>query len=366
MSSKIVLPQASKALGYKESIQIRRPETNDIVQRLSVVSRRNILFEDLPFKEALTVFNPAIMVRQEYVYLYPRVVLGYYLYVSAIAEMKIPLEEVLNGETWKKKYNAKLVVSPSNQYDIWGSEDPRVYKLGDKVAMTYTGRTKHYFRHDVVTEKTFPVTAILEHRGGKYDWVKKYVHMPEHNLREYQVSDKDAYLYKAGDNYFFFHRPHYIGDHFYLFISRTGKINDSTGDKVQELIHRESINVTEKAPFESKLGWATPPISLGKNEVIAFIHGVDNDIEAYRLFAVHLELGKDNIVVKAVTPRYIMEPKEKYEIFGDRPYTIFPCGLWPINREEYLISYGAGDYVSGIGLLRLNDLLAELDKGRIY
>ncbi|MMZ66600.1 hypothetical protein D1872_291100 [compost metagenome] len=61
-----------------------------------------------------------------------------------------------------------------------------------------------------------------------------------------------------------------------------------------------------------------------------------------------------------------MAPKEDYEKFGDRPQTIFPCGLWPINREEYLISYGAGDYFSGIGLININELLGELDKGRIY
>ncbi len=61
-----------------------------------------------------------------------------------------------------------------------------------------------------------------------------------------------------------------------------------------------------------------------------------------------------------------MEPRTIYERIGDRPYTIFPCGLWPVNKEEYLISYGAADYTCGIGLLRLNDLQAELDKGRIY
>ena len=99
---------------------------------------------------------------------------------------------------------------------------------------------------------------------------------------------------------------------------------------------------------------------------MTLLHSVARDIEAYKLFAEEHEIKKDEIVINAITPRYIMEPREKYEIFGDRPYTIFPCGLWPINKEEYLISYGAGDYVSGIGLLKLNDLLAELDKGKIY
>lgn len=366
MSSKETLPQASKALGYRESIQIRRHETNDIVKRLSVISKKNIYLKDLPSEEVLTVFNPAIMIRQDNVFLYPRVVLGYFLYVSAIAETKIPLADILDGKTRDKRYPARLVVSPSNQYDIWGSEDPRVYLLGDKVAMTYTGRTKFYFKREKRTQKAFPVTAILKCENGRCAWEKRYVHVPVDSLRRSLISDKDAYLYKVRDEYYLFHRPHYKGDNFYVFISKTEKIDCAVNKEVQELVYRESISVTEKAPFETKIGWATPPICLGGNEIIAFIHGVDNVIEAYRLFAIHLELGKDGVVVKAVTPRYIMEPREKYEIFGDRPYTIFPCGLWPLSRDEYLISYGAGDYVSGIGLLKLTDLLAELDKGRIY
>jgi len=126
MSSKGALPQAFKALGYKESIRIRKPETNDIVKRLSVVSRKNIYFEDLPFGEALTAFNPAIRIQRDYVYLYPRVILGYFLYVSAIAEMKIPLVDILDGETRNKKYRARLVVSPSNHM-IYGAQRILVY-----------------------------------------------------------------------------------------------------------------------------------------------------------------------------------------------------------------------------------------------
>ncbi|MNN90454.1 hypothetical protein D3C81_2084040 [compost metagenome] len=74
----------------------------------------------------------------------------------------------------------------------------------------------------------------------------------------------------------------------------------------------------------------------------------------------------EGIIVKAVTPTYIMEPKLLYEIFGDRPYTIFSCGLWRLSRDKILISYGAGDYMIGLGEIDLNELLGILDKGRIY
>lgn len=83
------------------------------------------------------------------------------------------------------------------------------------------------------------------------------------------------------------------------------------------------------------------------------------------MFALELELKRDEIVVTAVTPSYIMEPKYPYEVFGDRPYTIFPCGLWKAN-DKCLISYGAGDYMVGIGEIDLATLYGLLNKGNIY
>ncbi len=366
------LESFKEAIGAEEANSMRIFEINDIVKRLTVISRKNIVFSKIPSEEAIAVFNPAIAVFENYVYLYPRVILGYYLYVSAIAEVKIPLVDVLENDVLDKKYKARIVVSPDNRYDIWGTEDPRVYILDGKLAMTYTGRTKYYFNSKIHTQKTFPMTAFRKEFpskkfNGENLWVKKYVHVPDNGMRLNLVSDKDAFLYKPSpdSNLLLFHRPHLVSDKFYTLISKV-KGYKKVHNGVQEVIHGESIAVMEPAKHEIKIGWSTPPIRLNDKEIIAFLHGVDNDIEIYRLFAVHLEIGKEDIVIKAVTPRYIMSPKEDYERFGDRPYTVFPCGLWKLNKEEYLISYGAGDYFTGIGLINLNDLLAELDKGRIY
>ncbi|RLG90225.1 MAG: glycosidase [Thermoprotei archaeon] len=361
-----------EALGAKEANSMRVFEINDIIKRLTVISRKNIAFSKIPSEEAIAVFNSAIAVFGNYVYLYPRVVLGYYLYVSAIAEVKIPVVDILENDVLDKKYKARIVISPDNRYDIWGTEDPRVYMLDGKLAMTYTGRTKYYFNSKVPTQKTFPMTAFRKELPGKKPsgenlWVKKYVHVPDNGTRLNLVSDKDAFLYRPGpsSDLLLFHRPHLVGDKFYTLISRVTRYEEGPNG-IQEAVHGESIAVMEPAKYEIKIGWSTPPIRLNDKEIIAFLHGVDSDIEIYRLFAIHLEIDKNDVVVKAVTPRYIMSPREDYEIFGDRPHTVFPCGLWKLSDEEYLISYGAGDYFTGIGLINLNDLLAELDKGRIY
>ncbi|ADI31839.1 glycosidase [Staphylothermus hellenicus] len=360
-----------EAIGLNDAVAKRVFETRDIVKRLTVISKKHISISKIPSEEATAVFNPGIAIFNNYVYLYPRVILGYFLYVSAIAEVKIPIVDVLENDVEGKKYKAKIVIVPDNRYDIWGTEDPRIYVLDDKLAMTYTGRTKYYFDNGIKTNKTFPITAFREalpnKEGDNKYWHKKYIHVPIEHVRNRLISDKDAFMYRlrTGNELYLFHRPHFIENSFYTLISKI-KFTDKKVNGIKETIYNNGIVVFKASSFEKKIGWSTPPIQLNDRELIVFLHGVDNDIETYRLFAAHIEFDKEDIIVKAVTPTYIMAPKEDYEKFGDRPQTIFPCGIWPLNREEYLISYGAGDYFSGIGMININDLLGELDKGRIY
>ena len=157
-----------------------------------------------------------------------------------------------------------------------------------------------------------------------------------------------------------------------LVISRLpdyNKENNVVEKKYKEIRIVKAYNPVEVLPpakFEIKNGWAMPPIMVKDGLFIAFIHGVDHEIEAYRLYAILLRISRNEIAVEAVTPTYIMEPKLLPEIMGDRPYTIFPTGLWKLNKDEYLIAYGAGDHSVGIGLFNINDIYDLLDAGRIY
>ena len=84
------------------------------------------------------------------------------------------------------------------------------------------------------------------------------------------------------------------------------------------------------------------------------------------MFAAEVEFTPgEGPVVRAVTPRYIMAPREPYEVYGDRPYTVFPCGAARID-DKLLVSYGAADYMVAFALIDVDELLAEIDRGRIF
>jgi predicted GH43/DUF377 family glycosyl hydrolase len=116
----------------------------------------------------------------------------------------------------------------------------------------------------------------------------------------------------------------------------------------------------KSAKFEDKIGWGTPVVKVEK-EYLALLHGVDRDTQWYKAFAVLLD---GDARIKAVTRYYIMEPRESYEVYGDRPFTVFPCGLCKLD-DKLIISYGAADFACGFGEIDLSELMSMLDANRI-
>ena len=327
----------------------------DKVKRLGVITPDKVHLKNYPIDNPVTIFNPAILVQEnDDVKVYARIVLGYFTYASAVAELTVPLTDIYTLKVMGH-YPAEIVVYPSNKFDIWGVEDPRVCEIDGKLYMTYSGRTVNYFNPTVRVERTLPVTAIYEKA-----WRKKFVTRLPEGLRNFLVSDKDAFILKSGSGLLIFHRPHMTDDKFYLAVSRLPKMSNRKA--FTELTVEETKVIFEKATFEEKIGWGPPPVQVGK-QYLFLLHAVDRETLSYMVFATLLNLNEE-ISVEAVTQCYIMKPKMPYEIYGDRPYTIFPCGLQIVD-DDVLISYGAADSAVAFGKLDLSELMAMLDKNRL-
>lgn len=353
------------AVGAKEVSRIRRYEANDIARRITVISPKDIRLTNYPLRHPVTAFNPSLYVEGDEVRLFMRVTVGYYRYASAIAFARLGLDTLLSSKkpVVLGEVKASLVVHPSTSYDIWGVEDPRVYSMDGKLYMTYTGRTISYFDINSVG-RTAPITAVS--RDGGFTWKKSYIHLLPHGASSLVISDKNAFMYDVDGERLFFHRLHTVGGQFFTVISRVEESSRVSEEGLRELVSKDTVVAIERASFESKNGWAAPPIRLGKDYIV-LLHGVDKRMSVYRVFAMLIEYSRsDGIVVKAVTPRYIMKPRELYEVYGDRPYVVFPCGVVRVDSTTLLLSYGAADQFVGIAAIDLNELLSELDRGRIY
>ena len=354
-----------KAKNVSEISRKRELKTEDIVKRLSVISPNRVHLKDYPIDNPVSIFNPALTVRGENIHIYARIIMGYFMYVSAIVRLEIPIDDVYSSIASISHYPCNIIINPSTKYDIWGTEDPRVTEIDNRLYMTYVGRTINYFNPMIRRERTLPVIAVSENNG--HTWRKKLVIVLPRDLRDFVISDKDAFIIKTREgDILVFHRPHLTDEKFYLLISKISAESIEPTDDIKEVEVKETTIVLEALPTEHKLGWSTPPIEVEPNTYLTLVHGVDKYIEGYRVFAALVKYDKDvGPRVIAVTPYYIMEPKTPYELFGDRPYTIFPCGLYRVDKDKALISYGAGDFVIGIAELDINEAMSILDKNRV-
>ncbi len=349
--------------GYWEATRIRRNEVIDIAKRLAFIAPHQLRLQDLPLDRVVAVFNTSLLVDNKHVYLYPRIVAGYYRYVSAIAEARVAVEDLFSGSVGGLE--ARIIIRPSTWYDFWGAEDPRAYRLGGWRLITYTGRTANYF-NDNKYDKVLPVTAV--ERKGK--WAKVLVTRPAQLSSRGLISSKNAFIAHTGKTLYLFHRAHTAMDGFILAASKLPeditRVLESSGNSITEYQALEDYAVMPSASFEEKIGWATPPIRIGGREILVLLHGVSRSPGVYRVFAALLETDSaERLVLAAVTPRYVMEPRLLPETYGDRPYTVFPCGAQLVGRE-LLVSYGAADTFTGIAVIPLDELLGELDRGRIF
>jgi len=324
----------------------RENKTVDIVKRLGVIAPRNIHLKGHPIDTPSSFFNPSFLIEDEKIILYGRVILGYFTYTSAIAEVVIPHHDLKTIS--KHSYSAKIKIYPDNKYDLWGTEDPRVYVVNGEKLLTYCGRTINYFNKSIEIEKTTPLTAVYHNSI----WRKNCVFKPSLELKEIVISDKDAFIVKTRKGLKLFHRIHIKNSGFHLVVSDI-KEDIWRNDKLREIEVENTRIIFEPKDFEDKIGWSTPPVEID-GIYIFFLHAVERELKRYKIFAVMID---EELELKAATPVYIMEPREIYEIHGDRPYTIFPCGA-QLFDDKIILSYGAGDSLVAFGEVDLNELLS--------
>lgn len=334
----------------------RENKTVDIIKRVGVISAENVRLTNFPMKHPATMFNAGLLIKDDTLTLYARIIAGYYMrpYSSAIMKFQIPVED-LQGDISKNTYDGELIITPDfdNGYDMWGTEDPRITVVNGKKVIVYCGLTKDFHNPSVKFFRNLPVGAVYEDGNWKKIGVFK--------LKDAKITgDKDAFLVDM-NGLKLFQRPmmEYKGEFKDLCVISKVPEDILESSDFREIETYDGFVPIDNEKFEFKIGWGTPPLKVEK-EYLLFLHGVDKNA-IYRAFAALMnEDGK----ITAVTPYYIMEPKEIYEKYGDRPHVVFPTGIALLD-DKVIISYGAADSFVGIGEVDLSEIMSILDSNRV-
>ncbi|GBF09674.1 conserved hypothetical protein [Aeropyrum pernix] len=347
-----------EAPGSAEAERYRRRHTVDIARRIGYIRPENVELERGSTRRVVSFFNSTLRLAREGLEVYGRVVVGYYKYVSLVASLRIDLEDISSGHcSWcEEKHTARPEILPGDWIDFWGAEDPRYTSVNGHDVLTYTGRTLAYYSSSV--GQTFPVVAVR--RGPNGEWAKEAYITLEPDEAPLATSIKNAFILSHRGILLAFYRVHDVSGRFHLLAGISEGLPEGP---ISPLAPKSVWRIMDPAPFEEKIGWATPVNGYKGGSLLVLLHAVDTEQQVYRVLAAELDLEGDELVLKAVTPEYIMEPSTLEERFGDRPYTIFPCGAWLVDGD-IIVSYGAADTATGLASIPLDVLEERLDKGR--
>ncbi|MCD6530741.1 hypothetical protein J7L06_10760 [Candidatus Bathyarchaeota archaeon] len=318
---------------------LRRKDVDDVFERCLYLFPQNFKVVNYPRKPVAS-FNPAVIsCENEGVRIFPRLIFEYYTYVSSIGITKeVPIEKLIKGKI--RSLDAQVVLHPTFLWEILGCEDPRTQIVGGQMFILYTGKglvheKRRKERKDVLALANLDRSFNVKRKGFfKISWDGEEF-TPQ--------SNKDAAFLKVSrDKASMLVRPE-IGGKRICWRCEASLSNLTLDGKTLE-------PVMANEPWEEKVGWSTNAVKLSSNEYLVGWHGVLREEESYKN---GLAVVDDEGGLLAVSD-YLLSPRSLPEMYGDKPLTIFGCGL--MLYKEYLIWVGGiSDY--GIAIFR-----ADLEK----
>lgn len=231
------------------------------------------------------------------------------------------------------------VLAPSDEWEEFGCEDPRITNFGGTFYITYTAYSRRGPRIALASTKDF-------------------LNFKKHGLIGPERNDKDCVIF-----------PERIHGRIAMLHRLESKVQIAYFDSFESLFdsknywneylkHFDDYEVIRsRFSWEArKVGVGTPPLRTDHGWLVIY-HGVSLE-QIYRAGAVLLELDNPSKVV-ARTSEPILEPETEFERHGVVPNVVFPDGA--VLRNGRLIAYyGGGDKVCCVASAPLEEFLEEL------
>ena len=240
---------------------------------------------------------------------------------------------------WRIDPTPTLLPEPeAHPEELWGIEDPRIVWLPDigRYAVTYTA----YSRNGPLVALALTEDFETFERCGP-------IMPPE---------DKDAAFFprKFGGRWALIHRPvpHIPGAKANMWLSFTPDLKHY-GD------HQVLLEARSGAYWDAgKIGLSPPPIETPEGWLILY-HGVRQTPAGaiYRGGLALLDLD-DPCRVISRGDEWVFGPEEPYELMGDVPNVVFPCGfVRDESGDTVRIYYGAADTCIAVATAKVSELV---------
>ncbi|MDR0571724.1 MAG: hypothetical protein LBG48_02615 [Rickettsiales bacterium] len=289
--------------------------------------------------EGRSTFNPAAIYLDEKVHILYRAfsyrnksIVGY-----ASSKDGVHIDERLPEPV----YVARKIFEKRAAPDLWcGCEDARLTRIEDTIYITYTAFNGR------VPRVALSTISVFDFINKKWNWSEPIA------ISSPCFDDKNACFLprKIDGKFVIFHRPeNYIGLNF---------VDDLDGLQHRWLDRSFALIKPRAGKWDNKkIGISAPPIELKEGWLLLY-HGVSDPGHIYKVGAILLDL-KDPTKVLGRTDVPLMEPEMDYELYGDVPNVVFPCGAVML-KDEIFLYYGGADLVVGVAKMAVKDILKQL------
>lgn len=325
----------------------RSPRIVDLFKRVMYISPDDIEVVNYTLRRPVAAFNPGAVLEDDgkTISIFPRLIFGYYWYVSSIGHFSVDIDELINGNIGKP-LKVRIVLWPTTSWDLGGCEDPRVIKYGEEYIVLYTGVKPSITESHIYSGRPLQAIAFLDERLRV---VRKGVFRLMYKGSVVDVEEwKDSSIIE-------------IKGSKASLLTRL-RVDDvricwwCIGDLREFTVDYESLKpVFSTCDWEERVGWSTNCIKIGSNEYLIGWHGVSKEDLVYRN---GLAIVSSDGELLATTD-YILSPRELPEMYGDRSGVIFGDGL--VLYKEYLIWIGgASDHCIGVFVTELDKVMEHM------
>jgi predicted GH43/DUF377 family glycosyl hydrolase len=278
--------------------------------------------EDVPYPVA-TVHNAAVVKHQnEYIMIFR----------SHRLNGRSILGLARSSDGFHFEVASKPFMIPSDEYDEYGVEDPRITRIGETYLITYSAYSQYGVRVGLARTKNF-------------SQVERVAYITQPDMRNVVIFPE-----KIGKYYVRLDRPHTEQTRWSIWISYS-----------EDLISWGRSKIVLRPPTyhwdSMKVGPGAPPVKTEKGWLSIF-HGVFETMAGavYRL-GVALHDLNDPAKIIGVGDRWILEPEDPWERGGYVPNVVFCCAAIPEEDGTLKIYWGGADTVMCVGTASIHELV---------
>ena len=237
-----------------------------------------------------------------------------------------------SSDGYKFKVDPKPFMTPSDEYDEYGVEDPRITYIDGIYLITYSAYSRYGVRVGLA-------------RTEDFSQVERVAYITQPDMRNVVIFPE-----KFGEYYVRLDRPHTELTRWSMWISYS-----------KDLINWGRSKVVMRAQFyrwdSMKLGPGAPPVKTEKGWLNIY-HGVFETMAGavYRL-GVALHDLKDPAKIIGVGDNWILEPEDPWERVGYVPNVVFSCAAVPEEDGTLKIYWGGADTVMCVGTANIHELM---------